>query len=379
MTGRGHIKQRSPGSWTIVLSLGNNPATGKRRRKWETFRGTKRDAEREKTRLLAEYDRGVPPATGKMTVREYLDGWIRDVVTQRNRPRTVLSYASIVRNHLAPALGNILLQQLQPSDVDRMIAAVRGKGLTANTALHVFTVLRKALRDAERRGLVNRNVCRLVDPPKIEPYRVDVPGMDAIASILSEADDTEHGPVLRFMAFTGVRRGEAVALRWKNVDLDRGVVAIVESAQRIPGQGVLSQPTKSSAGRRGIALDPSTVSMLRQHRARQAEGILRLGGVYEDCDLVFPAPTGPLLNPDRLSRAFRIVADRAGAHGVRLHDLRHAHATGMLTVGSNLKVVQERLGHSNAAFTLQEYGHVGSGLQAEAAGAFASALSEASR
>ena len=376
---RGHIRQRAKGTWAAVVSVGRDPVTGKRQRKWVSIRGTKRDAERELARLLSEHDRGVSPATGKITVREYLDAWIRDVVTQRNRPRTTQSYASIVRNHLVPALGYILLHKLQPGDVDRMINAIRAKGRTANTALHAFTVLRRALRDAERRGLVSRNVCRLVDPPKIEPYRVDPPDMDAVALILTEADTTEFGPVLRFMAYTGIRRGEAVALKWRNVDLDRGVAAIVESAQRLSGQGVVTQPTKSAAGRRGIALDPSTVTMLHQHRARQAARILRLGGIYEDHDLAFAGLLGLPLNPDTLSREFRAVAERTGIRGVRLHDLRHAHATGLIMAGAHPRVVQERLGHSSAAFTLQVYGHVAAGLQAEAADAFAALLAGAFR
>ena len=376
---RGHICQRSRGSWSIVVSAGTHPGTGQRRRIWRTVRGTKRQAEIELSRLIAGHDRGITPATGRLTVREYMDTWLLDVVAQRNRPRTVASYSSIVRHHISPAMGNVALHKVEPRHVDRMITAIRAKGRTANTALHPFTVLRKALRDAERRGLVSRNVCRLVDPPKIEPYRVDPPDMDAIASILAEADTAEYGPVLRFMAYTGVRRGEAVALKWRNIDLDRGVAAIVESAQRLSGQGVLSQPTKSSAGRRGVALDPSTVAMLRQHRARQAERILRLGGVYEDDDLVFAGPLGLPLNPDTLSRGFRAVAERAGIRGVRLHDLHHAHATGMIKAGAHPRVVQERLGHSSAAFTLQVYGHVAAGLQAEAADAFAALLSEAFR
>ena len=376
---RGHLVKRSRTSWSIVIPLGNDPETGRRRQKWVSVRGTKKAADAELARLLAELDRGISPATGKVTVREYLETWLRDVVAQRNRPRTVQSYAAIVRHHLNPVLGNIMLHKLQPADVDRMIATIRAKGRTANTALHVFTVLRKALRDAERRGLVNRNVCRLVDAPKIEPYRVDPPSMATVARVLAEADGTEYGPILHFMARTGIRRGEAVALRWENLDLDRSVAAIIESAQRLPGQGIVFQPTKSLAGRRGIALDPGTVAMMRHHRARQTEHILSLGGVYEAADIVFAGPLGRPLDLDRLSHGFKAIAKRAGFPNVRLHDPRHAHAAGMVRAGIHPRVVQERLGHTSAAFTMQVYGHVAAGLQTDAADAFASLLAEASR
>ena len=376
---RGHIRQRSKGSWTIVLSAGVDPATNRRRRIWRTVRGTKRQAEVELSRLLAEYDHGITPATGRLTVREYLDTWLRDVVTQRNRPRTIESYSSLVRHHINTTMGNVVLHELEPRHVDHMTTAIRAKGLTLNTALHAFTVLRKALRDAERRGLVSRNVCHLVDAPRIEPYRVDPPDMEALAAILAEAHATKYGPVFHFMACTGIRRGEAVALKWRSADLDRGVAAITESAQRLSRRGVVIQPTKSAAGRRGIDLDATTIALLGQHRARQAEHILGLGRLYEDRGLVFPGPLGLPVNPDNLSRGFKVVARRAGFPGVRLHDLRHAHAAGLIKAGVHPRVVQERLGHSSAAFTLQVYGHVMAGLQAAAASAFAELLATAAR
>jgi integrase len=374
---RGHITRRGNNTFSLVLALGRDPDTGKYQQKWITFKGNKQQAQVELTRLVAEFDRGVEPAPGKLTVDEWLRRWLRDVVAVRNRPRTVESYASLVRNHLSPALGRRKLHQLRPSDVDHMVASMRAKGLTANTALHAFTVLRKALRDAEQRGLVTRNVCRIADSPKVDKYKVDPPEMEAVNRILNEADRTEFGPILRFMAVTGIRRSEAIGLRWTNLDLDQSLVSIVATAQRLRGKGVVFQPTKTASSRRGIALDPATVKVLRRHRASQAERVLAFGGGYIDPDLVFADAIGAIIDPDRLSKAFRAIAIRAGYIDVNLHQLRHAHAAGLIRAGVHPRVVQDRLGHANAAFTMNVYGHASAGLQEQAARDFAALLDAA--
>ena len=202
-------------------------------------------------------------------------------------------------------------------------------------------------------------------------YKVNVPDANAIRQILALAANGPYGPMLRFMAFTGVRRGEAVGLSWENVDLARGVVSIVTTAQRLQGKGIVLQPPKSSAGRRGIAIDPGTVDVLRAHRGKQLLLELEVGGAFQDKGLVFPGPTGQLLDPSTVTRNFKKLARKAGHAGVRLHDLRHGHAAGLMKSGVYPKTIQERLGHATAAFTLQVYGHVAAGAQAEAANAFA--------
>ena len=375
---RGHITQRSPGSWTIAASIGVDPATGKRRRIWRTVRGTKRQALAELTRLISEHDRGVSQPIHKVKTSEYLSSWLSDVVAHRNQPRTVDSYRVLIKRHINPVVGNLSLERIAPHDVDAIISAMRAKGLTENTCLHAFSVLRRALRDAERKGLVANNVCRLIDPPKRAPYEVNAPEMDAVVAILAEAEDTQYGPILNFMARTGIRRGEAVALKWRNVDLDTEVATVVESAVRLPGKSITFRSTKSAASRRGIALDSHTVRLLRQHRARQNKYILGLGDVYEDQGLVFNGVRGGPLDLDDVSHQFSRIAARAGHSGVTLHGLRHGHAAGLIKTGAHPRVVQERLGHASAAFTLQTYGHVAKGLQEQAANAFADALDEVS-
>jgi integrase len=227
-----------------------------------------------------------------------------------------------------------------------------------------------------RQGFVHRNVCQAVEPPSPGRYEVTVPDAQVIREILNLAMETRYGPVLHFIAYTGVRRGEAVALRWANVDLERRVVSIVETAQRFTGQGIVFQPTKSSASRRGITLDPGTIDMLRAHRGNQLLLAAKLGGPLDDMGLVFPSPFGGAIDPSVITRNFEKLARKAGYPGIRLHDLRHGHAAGLIRAGMHPKVVQDRLGHASAAFTMQVYGHIAADLQAEAANAFADFMAE---
>jgi integrase len=260
-----------------------------------------------------------------------------------------------------------------------MEAALLASGLSANTVHHVHVALAQALKDAMRKGLVHRNVCQAVDPPRPGRYEVKVPDAQAIGQILDLAHQGPYGPAFRFMAYTGCRRGEAIALKWQNVDLERGVVSITETAQRLSGKGIVSQPTKSAAARRGIALDPSTVDVLREHRGQQLLLRMELGKIYQDHGVVFPGPLGTLLDPSVLTRNFEKLARQVGFPGLRLHDLRHGHAAGLIRAGTHPRVVQEKLGHASAAFTMQVYGHVAAGLQAEAAKAFASFMANSPR
>jgi integrase len=176
------------------------------------------------------------------------------------------------------------------------------------------------------------------------------------------------------MARTGLRRGEAVALNWENIDLDGRIAKITRSASRVPGQGLQITPTKSAAGKRTLSLDPGTVVLLKHWRARQAEQALGMGAAFRDQGFIFTNLTGGALDPDHLSQAFKRHARAGGYPNIRLHDLRHFHAFGLIANNVHPKIVQDRLGHASAAFTMQVYGHGSEELQREAVERFATML-----
>ena len=238
-------------------------------------------------------------------------------------------------------------------------------------------ILRQALKHAMRWGLLYHNVADAVDPPRPCRKEIQPPDAQQVWKVLELSETTAYRAVLHFMAFTGCRRGEALGLRWSDVDLDKGAASIVQTLQRLKGKGLVLQPPKSAKSRRSIALEEDTVDMLREHRGRQLLAEVEWEGVYQGQGLVFAGPSGGPLDPSVLTRNFEKLARRAGLSHVRLHDLRHFHATLMLQQGTNPKIVQERLGHSSFAITMDTYSHVVPGLQEQAAKDFAAAMKRA--
>ncbi|MCH7553873.1 MAG: tyrosine-type recombinase/integrase family protein [Chloroflexi bacterium] len=290
---RGHIRQRSAGSYSLVIEL-ERDAAGKRRQKWVTVRGTRKDALAKLSELQVEADRGKLQPEDKLTVAGHLNEWLENVVAVHNRPRTREAYASVVRLHLIPHLGRLPLSKLRPRHVKDMEAAMLRGGMGKSIIRKAHAVLGRAMQVALEDELpgVDRNPVLAVRPPALDPPSGKFPDISAIVAILAKAKGTEYEPILTFAAMTGVRRGEAMALRWAATDLERASATILESAQRLEGKGICFLPPKSAAGRRNIALDPSTVAMLKQHRAQQAERRLLLGTAWQDKDLVFAGPTG---------------------------------------------------------------------------------------
>lgn len=373
---KGSIRRRSKNSWELTVDLGVD-AQGKRRRRYENVKGSKAVADRRLRELLASLDNGLPLDGGQVTLIEFLNRWLIDYAIPNTRARTSERYASDIRLHIAPAIGHVKLAQLRPSDIQQLEAKLLKAGKSARSVRHLHVVLKLALKHAVRWGLVYRNVADAVDPPRVQQADVQPPDAEQVWKILGAAEKTPYGAALTFIARTGCRRGECLGLRWTDIDLENGTASIVQSLQRVGKQGLIFQPPKSVKSRRSIALDGATIDMLRKHRGEQVLTNMELANAYRDNGLVFPGPFGDPLDPATLTRNFEKLAAGVGVEKVRLHDLRHFHASLLLKAGTHLKVVQERLGHASIAITADIYSHVAPGLQREAAAAFEDAMDKA--
>ena len=367
---KGHIRERSPGKFAIVLDV-RDPATGKNRRRWHSFRGSKRDAQIECARLVTALKGGTYIDPNKTTLAAFFARWL-DHIRSRVSPRTFERYSEIVNKNILPSLGGTMLARLRPAQISETYAAALangrrdGKGgLSPATVLYMHRILKHALADAVRWELLLRNPAAAVDPPKVERGSLTTYDMAQTAELLEALRGSRLFAPVMIGVLCGLRRGEICALRWRHVDLAGAALAVVESAEQTKA-GVRYKPPKSGRGR-SVALSATVVGELRAHRLRQAEELLRAGIRQSDDTFVYAREDGEPLQPRSLSQMWRLARATLPLPGIRLHDLRHGHATHLLAAGVHPKIASERLGHSRVGITLDLYSHVLPGMQEDAA------------
>lgn len=359
-----HLRRRGK-KWAVVVYLGRDEKTGKKRYKWYTHE-TRREAEAHMAQLMHQLQVGGGVTSNKVKLGKYLERWIEDVAAGRVRPSTLPSYAQIVRGHIIPSIGHIPLLRLSAPAVQGYLTRKLGE-LSPSTVLKHFRVLHRALEDAVRYGIIPRNPCDFVDPLPAQRRELRVWDEEQARLFLAEAKRTSpYYPLYLTALLTGMRQGELLGLRWCDVDLLSGVAHIQQTLYR-RGAKIMVGPPKTRGGRRTVLLPPVVVEELFRVRERQAEHRRILGSAYHDHGLVFCQANGkPLHAHNIVRRDFRRVIERAGVPRIRFHDLRHCHATLLLRQGVHPKVVQERLGHSEIRVTLDTYSHVLPALQEEA-------------
>jgi len=379
---RGHIVKRYKNSYTIVLSLGVDPASGKHKQQWISVKGTKREAEKKLADLLHQLDTGMFMKPGKTTLAEYLEQWLKDYAKPNLAPRTAEGYESIVRCHIVPSLGNIPLTRLKPEHLQRYYSEklsggrYDGKGdLSRTTVSHHHTCLHRALKMALICGLINRNPADAVTPPRPQRSEMHTMNEDELHTFLETAQRTPYYVLFYLALFTGMRRSELLALRWCDFDLLLCQVYVTRSLHHLRTGEIIFRAPKTAKGRRMVSLSPSAALLLQEHKDKQEATRASLGISLKDDDLVFSDLEGKPLLPDTVSHVWAKLVKRSGLEGVRLHDARHTHASLMLKQGVHPKVVQERLGHATISTTLDLYSHVTPGLQQAAAEGFDKMLS----
>jgi integrase len=377
---RGSIVKRGT-RYSVVLELDRDPLTGKRRREWHSGYRTKRDAEAARVEILSRLQRGEYVAPSKLTVADYLeDRWL-PAKTATLAPSTHASYSRNVRCHIVPGIGSAPLQGLSADVLTRFYAerlrsgGRSGKGLSARTVRYLHAIVHKALADALAWGLVVRNVADAAEPPSHRAAKAVPPktwSAGELRTFLESVSEDRLYALWLLHATTGLRRGEALGLRWPALDLDVGQLSIRE-ARVTAGYDVHGSAPKSERGRRAVALDPATVAALRAHRKRQLTERLAWGPAYQDSDeFVFCREDGSPLHPDDVSKRFSAAVAAIDVPRITLHGLRHTWASLALQAGVSPKVVSERLGHASVSFTLDVYSHVMPGMQEDAAAKVAS-------
>lgn len=371
----GSIRRRSKSSWELTIDLGRDPG-GKRLRKFVNVKGTKTQAQEKLRELMGLSDKGIPINAQKIAFGQWLMKWMADYVVPNTRQKTIERYEGLIKKHIAPDLGRIDLTKVTPSDIQELEGKLIANGMAPQGVQLVHNVISGAFKYAIRMERAWRNPAKSVTPPKIVRKEVEPPNIAKVKSILelAKAQDAPFFPCIHLLAYTGLRRGEALGLRHQDLNLEAGTLSVIQSLGRSLNKGLIIEPTKTSAGRRSIDIDDTTADVLRAHIGKQMLSRMELGGSYVDHGLVFAGPLGEPLNPMVLTRAFQSIAKKAGVARAKLHDLRHFHASVMLQNGGSLLLVSRRLGHASISTTGDVYGHLMPGWQKEAADAFAEAM-----
>ena len=358
--------------WYIRVELSPDP-DGKRRQR--TLSGaTRKEVTAKQLALLRELATGTALEPSTLTTGAYLTRWVEEVVRPSRAVRTYEQRESIVRLHLIPALGSVLLTKLTPAHVSAMLAAIQRDGGSAKTALDVRTVLHTALNHAVRKWqLLPLNVVDRVDPPRYEPAPPDLWNEEQLRHFLANNRGYRHSVLYRLALDTGLRQAELLGLRWADLDPAHRLLSVRRQSIKTLTRGYITTPTKGRRGR-SVTLTPGTVAALREHRATQDAERAAAGATWRDEDRIFPNRTGGPQSKENVHDTWTRTIRTLGLPHIKFHSLRHLHATYLLLEGIHPKVVADRLGHANTGITMNIYSHVTSGLQEQAAAAFARAM-----
>jgi integrase len=335
---------------------GPDPVTNKRRQRKKTFT-TKREAQAGLTAWLASIEGGTAVERSRQTVAQMMNYWLDTYARHNCRPKTVYDYTCLIRTHIIPTLGAIQVQKLTPDTLQAFYSEKLAAGCGPRTVEMCHQRLSTALKQAVRLGLVSRNVCDLVTPPRVAAREMATWDGDQARRFLAVAEQSAYGPIWLVALATGLRRGELLGLRWRDVDLDRRTLSIRQTVGLVGTTVVAGQP-KTRSGRRTIPVPADVIEALREHRRRQNERRLALGSIWQHHDLAFAATNGNSINPNNLRRDHTRLVTLAGVPRIRIHGVRHTHATLALQQGANIKAVSQRLGHARTSITMDVYAHV---------------------
>ncbi len=356
----GVYQRQSDGRWCASVSL-----EGGRRR--VLYGKTREEVAAKLTRALSDVQKGLSLPSQRLTIAAFLEQWLADVVWQRNRPSTAQSYEFYSRKYIIPGLGRHHLTKLTPQHVQRFLNEQYKSGLAPRTVQYIRAILRRALNQALRWELVSRNVATLADPPSGRGPEMRPLTTEHARFLLATARDHRHEHLLAFLQGTGLRIGEALALRWSDVDLDEGVITVRHALERLRGRPWRLAVPKSESGKRLVPHIGPTAEALRLQHTRKLELRLAAGPAWQDLDFVFPTALGTPDDQANVYHQFKKLLRQAGLPTTyRVHDLRQSTATYLLAAGVPDRLVMGIMGHSQLSMTMR-YRHVLPSMLREAA------------
>src|SRR5215213_9596037 len=349
--GEGSIKQRADGLWEARVSLEG----GKRR----SFYGkTRREAQDKLRGALRDLDAGLDLSTDRQSVAQFLDKWLAASVKPSVKTKTYEGYESIVRVRVAPRIGNRQLAKLTPLDLQALYTELADAGLSARSVHCTHRGLHRAFVQAVRWNLMARNPCDGAQGPRATRSEMKVwTPEETDAFLIATRPHPAHAPYMLALT-TGMRQGELLGVKWADIDLTAGTLAVRRALQRQRGKGLVFEEPKTARSRRSIHLSQRAIAALRAHHDRQTFDRRAAGSEWNALDLVFCHANGEPLDPPYQTAIFKNAVEAADLPAIRFHDMRHTAATILLSRGVHVKLVSELLGHATIVLTLDTYSHL---------------------
>jgi integrase len=353
---KGHLTRRGKNSWRFKYDV---PGNGKRETRYTTLHGTRREAEAEAAKIVASVASGLHVDPSTETVAAFVERWLRDWAVANVGNQTYEGYAQMLRKHLSSRVGKMAIQKLRAADLQAVYAAMAADGLSDRTRLHLHRVVHVMLKHAMQWGVVPRNAADMVDAPRVRAQEIEILAAGQIQSVREFLRDKPLYAITEVALASGLRRGELLALRWQDIDLDGAHLRVERALEETKRGGLAFKSPKTRHGRRTVTLNMSTVTLLREHWKAQQEHRLRFGlGKAGTDSLVFPDWDGSPRSPRALTLEWGKMAKAAGLTVRGFHCLRHTHASMLIADGLDVLSLSRRLGHGSAAITLGVYGHL---------------------
>lgn len=351
--------------YELTVEGERDPETGKRQRYYKTVKGTEKEAKAELRRMITEVEQGIAIRKLPIKVGDWMDQWVENYLPHVEET-TRVGYKTKIKCYIKPALGDILVQSLRAYHVQKMVNDMMAKGLSAKNIKDTYNNVNAAMKKAVVLRMIPYNPCEGVSLPKVKRYKAKVYNITNIHKLLEIAKGTDmYLPVLLCVTF-GLRRGELLALRWSDIDFENKLLKVRNNMVR-GEKGFIIKAPKSEAGIRDLHIGDDLLEELRQARIQYFDDMCAYGRGFQNLNFVIRQADGSPIRPDSMTQKWERFVEHHNLPHIRLHDLRHSHATALIMAGVNPKVVQQRMGHSDVNITLNTYTHVLPEMDIEAA------------
>lgn len=369
---KGYVRKRG-NKWSFTVDIGKDPRTGKRKQKTQSGFKTKKEAQSALAELMNNVDKGVYIEPTKRKFKEFAMHFLENIYVNKVKASTYERTESLLRTQILPWFQEVELEKIDQFLIHDFYKEKKEEGLSSSYIQRMHEVLRRLLKVAYKWELIPKDIASLVEAPRLEKKEMNVWSVDQVNEFLKFTKHSRYSPVFFLAAYTGMRKGEILGLHWNDINFEEKTIRISKTLYKVKDRYLLHEPkTKSSI--RTIYMDDDITRVLKKQRVKQNLEKLKAGNVYEDHNLVFAQETGNYVFPTAVNALFLRYIRQSGIPRIRFHDLRHTHATILLSMGVNPKIVAERLGHSSVQITLDTYSHVLPSMKKDLSEQFAKAM-----